>query len=132
MDSRPFFIFGDLAGNIVCGAFVALICWLIFDPTWNMVLAMFVAMAIGMVLSMVVYFPFAILFGAMEVMVPFMLTGMYSGMVVGMWASMHTISVAQALQAGALTGLATIAIVFLVNTRLRGKTRFAPSEQAAE
>ncbi len=120
MDKRLYFVLGDLAANLVCGAFIAAICYLIFDTSWNMLLAMFVAMAVGMALSMLVFFPFGYWFGAMEVMLPVMLTGMYSGMVVGMWASMHPLGLLPAVLLGALIGFITITVVWIVNNQMRG------------
>ena len=84
MDSRLYFVLGDLAANILCGAIIGAVCYLIFDPDWNMLAAMFFAMGVGMVVSMLLWFPTSIVLGAMEAMLPMMLTGMYSGMVVGM------------------------------------------------
>lgn len=120
MDSRLYFVLGDLAANILCGAIIGAVCYLIFDPAWNMLAAMFFAMGVGMVVSMLLWFPTSIVLGAMEAMLPMMLTGMYSGMVVGMWASMHPISLSMSLFVGGVVGLQTITLIWIVNNQIRG------------
>ncbi|MFK7730229.1 MAG: hypothetical protein AB8B48_01290 [Pseudomonadales bacterium] len=120
MDSRLYFVLGDLIANILCGAIIGAVCYLIFDPSWNMLAAMFFAMGVGMLASMLLWFPTSIVLGAMEAMLPMMLTGMYSGMVVGMWASMHPISLSMSLFVGGVVGLLTITLIWIANNQLRG------------
>lgn len=120
MDNRLYFVLGDLLSNLIVGALVAWACWLLFDNSWNMFLAMIIAMAFGMILSMLLWVPAGILFGAMEVMVPLMLTGMVSSMIVGMWAAMHPIQLSVALACGTISGLASINVVWILNNHLRG------------
>ena len=106
--------------NTVTGAVGACLIALLVGPGWNMLVAMFVAMALGMALGLPLTIPFGYLFGAMEIMVPIMLTGMASGMVVGMWATMEEVGVLSAAMGGAIIGLITTNVVWLVNQRLRG------------
>ncbi len=120
MDSRLFFIFGDLLSAALVGAAVAALTSVAFGPQWNMWLAMFVAMALGMLAAFILWLPLGMLFGAMEVMVPTMLTGMLVAMVIGMQASMQPLSLGTATGAGALLGFACIAATWLANSLLRG------------
>lgn len=120
MDSRLYFVLGDLASNILVGLVVGWLCALIVGVGWNMYLAMLLAMVIGMVVGTVLWFPLGILFGAMEVMLPTMFGGMLSGMVVGMWAAMMPVSGTQAAVIGSVCGLISIVIIWVVNNAVRG------------
>lgn len=120
MDKRLYFVLGDLASNVLAGAIIGWICGLLVGTGWNMFVAMFVMMAVGMALSLLLWLPASILFGAMEVMVPIMLTGMVSGMVVGMWGAMSPIDAGEAFRIGAISGLACIVAVWILNNQVRG------------
>jgi hypothetical protein len=119
METRPYFIMGDLISNILTGSLVGLLCVVILDPEWTMFSAMLLGMGIGMGFSAVfgalVLFRF---FGAMEVMIPTMLTGMLVGMLVGMAASMMTLSAGTAVKIGALTGLVVLILTYIANYKL--------------
>ena len=52
METRPYFVIGDILVNLVCGAVIGGLMALIFTPAWNMFLAMVVGMALGMALSL--------------------------------------------------------------------------------
>ncbi len=120
MDSRLFFVLGDLFANILVGAVAGWVCTLIIDPGSNMFFAMLLAMLIGMVVGTVLWLPLSIKLGAMEVMVPTMFTGMVSGMVLGMWAAMAPIESGFALFLGGVCGLASIVFIWIFNNALRG------------
>ena len=126
METRPYFIFGDLLANSLAGVLVGLATAALFGPGWNMLIAMFLGMALGMVLSMPVAFPLGALFGAMEVMLPVMTTGMVAGMVVSMAAAMapitEPVSLARGAELGFYSGLATLASCYVANIWIRGRT----------
>jgi len=124
MDSRPFFIFGDLFANILVGAVAGWLSWLAVGTEWNMFLAMLVAMAIGMAIALLLFFPLGMAFGAMEVMLPTMFGGMMSGMAVGMSATMGPMSAREALTMGAGWGLGCLLLIWLLNGALRGRRQF--------
>ena len=119
METRPYFVFGDLLANSLAGALVGTISALVFGPAWNMILAMFVGMAIGMVLSGPPAFGFAALFGAMEVMVPVMTTGMVAGMVVSMAAAMGEVSIVEGLRMGTLSGVGVMVATYVANAAIK-------------
>jgi Na+/citrate or Na+/malate symporter len=122
MPTRWYFIIGDLLSGIIVGMAAALCCHQLIDSQWSMLPAMIVAMVIGMVVSMVLALLLLMrFFGAMEVMIPTMLGGMYAGMVVGMRASMSELAIVDACLYGALTGLVTVILCWLVNYRLQGE-----------
>lgn len=121
MDSRMYFVIGDLAGNILVAAVAGWLCSLLIGPGWNMLAAMVVGMALGMLLGLVLFFPLGILFGAMEVMVPIMFSGMLSGMVVGMWAAMAPLTFMAAAIVGGICGLIGINVIWVLNNGLRGR-----------
>ena len=121
METRPYFVLGDLLANATAGTLVGLAMAALFGPSWNMFLAMFVGMALGMALSLFVALPMGALFGAMEVMVPVMTTGMVSGMVVSMVATMEPLSFSQAAELGLYSGIATLAACYVANAWIRGK-----------
>jgi len=120
MDSRLYYVLGDLAGNILAGLIVGWLCYALVDTGWNMFLTMFFTMALGMIVGLVLFFPLGILFGAMEVMLPLMFTGMVSGMVVGMWCTMASMTAPTASFYGAVCGLVSIVTIWVINNTVRG------------
>lgn len=124
MDSRLYFVLGDLASNLLVGALAGWLSALVIGVGWNMWLAMFLAMALGMLVGLVLFFPLGMAFGAMEVMLPTMFSGMLSGMVVGMWTAMHPVSGVTALVVGAGCGLVGINVVWVLNVGLRGQRTY--------
>ena len=120
MDNRLYFVIGDLLANILVGAFVAGICWLLVDQGWNMWLAMVVMMVLGMVIAAILFLPLGVYLGAMEVMIPTMLTGMLSGMVVGMWLAMSSLPALGAIAIGGVCGLIGIGCIWVFNNQVRG------------
>lgn len=125
MDSRLYFVLGDLFSNVLTGAVVGWLCAMAVAVGWNMFLAMLLTMAIGMAVGLLMSLPLGALFGAMEVMVPTMFGGMVSGMVVGMWAAMEPLGSAQSLVIGAGCGLGSILFVWTLNTLVRGRRTFS-------
>jgi hypothetical protein len=123
METRPYFLFGDLVANVLAGAMVALLCSVVFGPSWNMIMAMFVGMALGMILSMFVALPMGALFGAMEVMVPVMTTGMVAGMVVSMGAAMEAIPAGRAVLMGVWSGVGTLIACSVANAWMKGRAK---------
>ena len=127
MDSRLYFVLGDLGSNVFIGLVVGWLSAMLVGVGWNMYLAMVVTMVLGMVVGTILWLPLGILFGAMELMVPTMFTGMASGMVVGMWAAMEPLGANEAAIIGGVCGLASIVLVWIVNNSLRGVRHF-PAE----
>ena len=122
MPKQWYFIFGDLLSGVLAGVVVALCCNSLIDTEWSMLPAMLIAMLMGMLISMMMALLILMrFFGAMEVMIPTMLVGMYAGMVVGMRAAMHELPNIDACLYGALTGIATVVLCWLVNSRLLGE-----------
>ena len=122
MPKRWYFIFGDLLSGILVGIAAALCCNALIDSQWSMLPAMLIAMLMGMFVSMLMALLLLMrFFGAMEVMIPTMLAGMYAGMIVGMRAAMAELGTADACLYGALTGLVTVVLCWLANSRLRGE-----------
>ena len=120
MDSRLYFVIGDILVNVFAGLVVGWLVALMIGPGWNMWLAMIIAMLVGMVVATVLWFPLSLPYGAMEVMVPMMFSGMLSGMVVGMWSAMSVVTVSAATMAGAALGLAGIVVIWVINNTVRG------------
>ena len=77
-------------------------------------------MCLGMAVSLPVALLFVAACGAMEVLVPMMLTSMVSGMVVGMLCAMVDLTLLEALLMGVATGVIGIAVIWILNNRLRG------------
>jgi hypothetical protein len=121
IEVRPYFVFGDVLASAGVGALAAAaVAWLGI-PSWPMVAGMLAGMMLGMFLGLVaVLAGLTILFGAMEVFVPCMLGGMLAGMV----GAMDSIGSLPPALAGALTGLATLLLVYVVNAFLSGERCF--------
>lgn len=120
METRPYFLLGDLLVNTAVGALVGLICAALFHPGWNMWVGMFLGMTLGMAIALVLSLGlFAVVFGAMEVMVPAMLTGMIAGMVVGMAAPMTEVSLWDGARWGGLLGVGCLIATYAANAVLK-------------
>ena len=119
METRPYFIVGDIVSNLAVGALVGGACALLLGTGWNM----FVATIIGMVLGMVISLPLALLlsafFGAMETLLPVMTTGMVAGMVISMTASLVALRVADAAWLGCFSGLGVVVATYLANGAIK-------------
>ena len=120
MDSRLFYVMGDLGSNILVGLVVGWLCSIVVATGWSMFFTMLFTMALGMIVGMLLFFPLGIFFGAMEVMLPLMFSGMISGMVVGMWCTMTPMVGATASFYGALCGLVSIVAIWIINNTVRG------------
>ena len=124
METRPYFLLGDLFVNTTVGALVGVSSAAIFGEAWNMWLGMFSGMVLGMLIALVLSLAvFAVLFGAMEVMVPAMLTGMVVGMVIGMYGPMTEVSLVDGARWGAMLGLACLVTTYAANALLTRQTR---------
>lgn len=120
METRPYFLLGDILASASVGALAALAAVAVTAEGENMLLAMLVGMVTGMVVALPAALAIMPLFGAMEVMVPVMLGGMLSGMWIAMAEAMRGLGVAEAAGWGALVGLFALAITWIANARLRG------------
>lgn len=121
METRPYFIFGDIISVAIVGVICSLACSALIGSGWNMLIAMLVGMAVGMVLAFIIAVVLlSWLFGAMEIMVPTMLTGMFSAMIVSMQASMSPLSNSAVIQTGLLVAIVTLVMTYLANLILAG------------
>ncbi len=119
LETRPYFVFGDLVTNCVAGVVVSLIMAAIFGPGWNMLIAMIVGMFLGMAITLPIALLSGALFGAMEVMVPTMLTGMVAGMVVSMAAAMGEVGFAWSARVGVCSGIGVVIVSYVANSVIR-------------
>ena len=114
METRFYFVMGDVGANCGAGAFVAVVCTLLFGGGWPAV-----AMPIGMIAGGLVAMPLgmlaSLLFGAFEIILPVMTTGMLAGMV----TPMGDPPLAKAAARGAAVGIGVLVITYLLNARLR-------------
>ena len=116
METRPYFIFGDVVSNVGAGAAVAVVCHAASLHTWPMVIAMPVGMVAGSTVAMLSASALAFCFGAFEVMLPVMTTGMVVGMSTAMWGQQ---GMGVSVTAGAGLGLAVLAWTYLLDARIR-------------
>ena len=123
METRPYFVFGDVVSNAGTGAVVAVVCQALPVDTWPMVLAMPLGMVVGSLVAMLLASALAFCFGAFEVMLPVMTTGMVVGMstpLVGQTGP--SVGVA----AGAGLGLVVLVATYLLDARIRGRGEWTP------
>ena len=121
LETRLFFLAGDVAANAAIGGIVGALSALLVGPSWNMWVAHGVCMVMGMVLAFPLALPFMAFFGAMEVMVPTHFAGMCAGMWVGMAAAMGPVSAGAGFVTGVQVGLASLAVCYLADAALRTK-----------
>lgn len=115
METRLYFLFGDLLACVLVAVLTASACAAIFPASWPMVLLMPVSMVVGMILGLLIAVMAGLIyfFGAMEIMVPTMFTGMVAGMWGAMTGAGPEFSHASLALRGAILGLA-------VNVAIRG------------
>ena len=123
METRLYFIVGDLLSNTFLGGVVGAACSAIFADGWPMFPAMLLGMALGMLIAVPVEFVCGIFFGAFEVMLPMMLTGMAAGMFASMAASLTDLSWPRGALLGVAAGAATLAFTYLANALLTRRVR---------
>ena len=123
METRPYFLLGDLVSNVLVGAIVGVVCAALIDESWSHTWAMIVGMTVSMLVVLPLQFGCNILFGAFEVMLPTMLTSMAAGMVVPMVAAERSLSWEEAAFQGAVIGLAVLVFTYVANGILHGEVR---------
>ena len=121
METRFFFLAGDLTANALIGGIIGALSACLVSPAWNMWVAHVVCMVIGMVLAFPLALPFMAFFGAMEVMVPTHFAGMCAGMWVGMEAAMQPVSASTGFVTGTWVGLGSLGLCYLADIALRAK-----------
>lgn len=126
IETRPYFVVGDLIANSALGALVGVCCALVIPQNWPSLVAMMAGMFLGMLIAIPVQLASSLLLGAFETMLPMMLSGMSSGMLVAMMASQKPIPWRDGLTAGALAGLAVVAFTYAMNALLTREAK--PSE----
>ena len=119
METRPYFVLGDIFSNVASGALIGVVCAVLVPHGWHMLVTMITGMVIGMVTSLPVAFFLSGLFGAMETLLPVMTTGMVAGMVVAMQASLTATCLEDAARIGGLCGLGVVTATYLANTLIR-------------
>lgn len=123
METRPYFIVGDLTSNLATGALVGGVCALLLPTGWNMVAAMVLGMTIGSVISLPVAFLFTGPFGAMEIQIPVMLTGMVAGMATAMQSSLMATAFTDGARLGAFCGFGVLVATYVANALLKASAR---------
>ncbi len=123
METRPYFLLGDLASNVLSGAAVGMLCAALIGESWNHTVAMIVGMVLGMIAILPLQLASNIFFGAFETMLPMMLTGMAVGMVVSMAAADRLVPWQEAAVQGGVIGLAVLMFTYLLNALLHGEVR---------
>ncbi len=119
METRPYFVLGDIVSNVGVGALIGVACAWLFPSGWNIVVTMIAGMIFGMVVSLPMAFLLSGLFGAMETLLPVMTTGMVAGMVVTMQSSLTTMRPEETARIGASCGLAVVIVTYLANAFIR-------------
>ena len=122
METRPYFVFGDIVSNLAVGALVGVVCALLF-PTWHVVVAMIAGMVLGMVVSFPTAFLLSSLFGALEIVLPVMTTGMVAGMVVAMRSNMAALPLGDAAWLGGLCGVGVLMATYVANALINPRAK---------
>ncbi|MBF0145008.1 MAG: hypothetical protein HQL84_09890 [Magnetococcales bacterium] len=120
METRPYFIVGDLIATCVSGWLAARMVshWIPWEG--SMMLAMVGGMVLGMLTGMAISFVFIPFFGAMEVMLPVMLAGKLAGMLAGMGLAMDWLDPPGVGAVGIVSGLLAFLWTTLIHWRIGG------------
>lgn len=121
METRPYFIAGDLSCSIVVGVLTAVAVTATVSEAWPMLAAMVIGMCLGMAVAAVSILGFGPFFGMIELQMPAMLAGMLTGMVVAMTATTIPLASSTASVIGGTLGLTTFVAVWLADARLRAR-----------
>lgn len=123
METRLYFVFGDLLSNMGTGAVVAAVGVTLLSDTWPLPVAMSIGMFGGSLLAMLLASGLSLLFGAFETMLPVMTTGMLVGMMSGMATSL---GLGMAVGAGSGLGLLVVVATYILDMRIRSRGRWTP------
>tara|TARA_B110000444_G_scaffold261157_1_gene311505 strand:+ start:4122 stop:4499 length:378 start_codon:yes stop_codon:yes gene_type:complete len=122
METRAYFLFGDLFGNLIVGVSSSIICGYLCSDWPFMIIGMIVAMFLGMIISTILTITILLKwFGAMEVMLPAMSTGMFSAMAIVMWPPGGTYTIISAIELGLFVGAIIFIITWIINAVIVGK-----------
>jgi hypothetical protein len=122
IETRPYFLLGDLFANAGVGALASSVVTWLGLPSWPMAAGMVAGMLVGMIIGLAATLAvLSALFGAMEVFVPCMLGGMLAGMI----GAMGPVRVLPPPATGALIGVATLILVYIANALLSGERRMS-------
>lgn len=128
IETRPYFLFGDLLGCVVAGIAASFVA-AVLPAVWPMALSMPLGMVAGMLAGLVIAAMVVPFFG-MESMPPAMMTGMIAGMVATMApmldiasAEHSTVAPTTRLMLGALTGAVVFVGMYLLNAAVSGRDR---------
>ncbi len=122
METRPYFLFGDMLSSALAGLVVGAAAALVTQPGWPMPAVMPLGMLFGMILAVPVQIVCSMFFGAFEVMIPMMLTGMAAGMVVPMKAAATALTPMDGGLWGAGIGIAVLCFTYAANCFIAGDT----------
>jgi hypothetical protein len=122
METRPYFVFGDILSSALAGFVVGAVAALATQPGWPMAAVMPLGMLFGMVLAAPVQIVCSMFFGAFEVMIPMMLTGMAAGMIVPMKAAATPLTPMDGALWGAGIGMTVLGLTYAANAFLAGDT----------
>ena len=123
METRPYFLLGDLVSNVSFGALIGLLASSIFSESWPSLAAMALGMAGAMVLGVPITLLLGVAFGAFELMLPMMLTAMTAGMATPMLAAQGGLSLQAGTCWGAGLGAGSLLSTYLLNAALHGEVR---------
>ncbi len=123
METRIYFILGDLTACVISGAIGGWLAHAAVPGDLSTFFGMFIGMFLGMIAGMLVGFLLTPLFGAMEIMLPAALAGMVGGMIVGMRSAMAGVSPDNAAFNGALAGCAVLVFTYFLQARLHGEVK---------
>ena len=126
METRLYFLFGDLLACVLVAVLTASACAAIFPASWPMVLLMPVSMVVGMILGLLIAVMAGLIyfFGAMEIMVPTMFTGMVAGMWGAMVGAGPEFSYGSLAIQGVVLGLVVNVAIRIYSMSLSGKKHY--------
>jgi hypothetical protein len=121
METRPYFIAGDLSCSLLVGGATAVAAIATFSEAWPVPAAMLVGMLLGMAVAAVGILAFGRFFGMIELQMPAMLSGMLAGMIVAMIVTRRPLPSSTGAIIGGVLGMATFVAVWLADAWLGGQ-----------
>jgi len=119
METRPYFIIGDVSCSVTVGIASGAAVTALVSLEWSMLVSMVAGMLLGMTVAAIGIIGFGLCFGMMELHMPAMITGMLTGMGIVMLRSQEPLAAVTAGFLGALVGLVIYTLTWMADALLQ-------------
>ena len=119
METRPYFILGDVSCSVTVGLASGTVVTALGSLEWSMPVSMVAGMLLGMTVAAIGIIAFGLWFGMTELHMPAVITGMLTGMGIVMLGSTQFLTEVTAGLLGALIGLVVYLLTWIADALLQ-------------